>query len=81
VGKAETPMFVSIRKIISRQIRRNDDGINVAADVNAVFAANVDEGSPSTSKVSRHTKTRVVQRGGKTVVSETKVDDDRGDEG
>jgi hypothetical protein len=66
---------MNIRKLISRQIRGDDDGVNVAADVNAVFAANVNEGSPSTNKVSRHTRTRVVQRGGKTVVHETEVDD------
>jgi hypothetical protein len=69
---------MNLRKIISKQIRREGDGVNVAGDVNAVVSANVDESSPSTNAVSRRTRTRIVQRGGKTEVAETTVDDGEG---
>ncbi len=66
---------MKLRKIISKQIKRQGDGVNVAGDVNAVVAANVNEQSASTNAVSRRTRTRIVQRGGKTEVAETTVDD------
>ena len=59
---------MNFRKIISRRIRHDADGVNVAADVNAVVAANVNE-SGTSSHVS--SKQRIVQRKGETSVSET----------
>jgi hypothetical protein len=35
---------VKVRRIVQRHIRRDADGIQVAADVQAVLAVNVDEG-------------------------------------
>jgi hypothetical protein len=58
------------RKIISKTFRRSEEGMQAAADVNAVIAANVGR-SASRNHVSSRQSTTVVQRGGKTVVSET----------
>ncbi len=69
---------MKLREIISKRIHREADGVTVAGDVNAVVAANVNEKSPSTNAVSSRTRTRIVQRGGKTEVAETKVDGGEG---
>jgi hypothetical protein len=58
---------MNIRKIIDRRIRHSGDGVDVVGDVNAVISANVNEPGGSTHVSSRQ---RVVQRSGKTVVSE-----------
>jgi hypothetical protein len=71
---------VNLRKIIAKRFERTRDGINVAGDVNAVVSANVDEPS-STNAASRRTRTRIVQRSGRTAVSETEVDGERGERG
>lgn len=47
-----------MRKVIRKQIRRTDGGINIAADVNAVIATG--EGEKTHTSVS--SKQRVVQR-------------------
>ena len=61
---------MDIRKIIQRRIRHSGGGVNAAADVNAVVAANVNEAGSSHTHVSRRQSTRIVQRGGKTEVYE-----------
>jgi hypothetical protein len=62
---------VNIRKIIRKTIRHEGDGSQVAGDVNAVISANVGERGGSVSQTSSRSRTRIVQRSGKTVVSET----------
>lgn len=59
---------MNIRKIINRRIRHEGDGVDVVGDVNAVISANVGERGGS-SHVS--SKQRVVQRSGRTAVSES----------
>ncbi len=62
---------MNIRRIVNKHLRHEQDGVKVAADVNAVVSANVGEQN-SVSHTSRRQRTRVVQRSGKTVVSETR---------
>jgi hypothetical protein len=69
---------MNLRKLISKRIQHDGNGVNVAGDVNAVVSANVNEGPSATSKVSRSTHTRIVQRGGRTEVHETDVDGGEG---
>jgi hypothetical protein len=52
---------MNFRHIISKRIRRNRDGVQIAGDVNAVVSANVGERGSSTHVSSRQTS-RVVQR-------------------
>jgi hypothetical protein len=55
---------MQLRKIISKRIRRDEGGIQVAGDVNAVVSANV--GQPgSSSHVSSRQTARVVQQAGR----------------
>ena len=73
---------MKFNKIIQRKVRRNKDGVNVAADVTAAITANVNESGSRHTHVSSHQ--RVVQRDGKTVVSEQRTqtsEDDRGRDG
>jgi hypothetical protein len=60
---------VNIRKIIQRRIRSQGDGVNASGDVSAVISANVGTGS-SRSHVSTRSTQRIVQRSGRTHVSE-----------
>jgi hypothetical protein len=62
---------MKIRKIIRKRIRHNKGGVQVAGDINAVIAANVDEGD-SRSHVSNHQ--RIVQRSG----NAKKAEDEKG---
>ena len=67
---------MNLRKIVQRRIRKEADGVGVAADVNAAVAANVNEPGPSHTHVS--TRQRIVQRSGKTQVDETERVERRG---
>jgi hypothetical protein len=60
---------MKLQKIISRRIRHRGGGVDAVGDINAAISANVGERGQSTS-VSSHQ--RVVQRSGRTVVSESK---------
>ena len=51
---------MNLRKVIDARIRRRARGVDIAGDVNAVIAANVNESGGSTSVSSKQT---VVQRG------------------
>ena len=51
---------MNLRKVIDARIRRRAQGVDIAGDVNAVIAANVNEPGSSTSVSSKQT---VVQRG------------------
>jgi hypothetical protein len=62
---------MNIRKVINRHFRRTGDGVQAAGDVNAVISANVGEPG-SVSRTSSRQRSRVVQRSGKTIVSETR---------
>jgi hypothetical protein len=54
---------VKFRKLISKRIRRQEDGIQIAGDVNAAVSANVGERGSSSHLSSKQTA-RVVQRSG-----------------
>ncbi len=54
---------MKIRKVIRRRIRHQKGGINVAGDVNATIAADVNE-SGSRTKTSSRSRQRIVQRSG-----------------
>jgi hypothetical protein len=60
---------MNIRKIIRRRSRHQGKGVDAAGDVNAVISANVNEGS-SHSHVSTRSRQRIVQRSGRTKVTE-----------
>jgi hypothetical protein len=55
---------MSFRRIFSKRIRREEDGVQIAGDINAVVSANVGQRRSST-KVSSSQSSRVVQRSGK----------------
>jgi hypothetical protein len=55
---------VNFRKLISKRIRHQEDGVQIAGDINAVVSANVGERG-SSSHVSSKQTSRVVQRSGK----------------
>ena len=61
---------MNVRKIIQKRIRHRSGGVNVAADVNAAVAGNVSHGEGTQTNISSHQ--RVVQRDGRTVVSESR---------
>jgi hypothetical protein len=62
-------VIVKFRKIIQRRIGHHGKAVNAVGDVNAVISANVNEGS-SHSHVSTRSRQRIVQRSGRTKVTE-----------
>jgi hypothetical protein len=64
---------MKLSKIISKAIRHQGDSSQVAGDVNAVVHANVGEKGSKTSVSSRRS-TRIVQRSGRTEISESSDD-------
>jgi hypothetical protein len=60
---------LNIRKVFRRRIRHNEEGLDVAADINAAVSANVNQPGSRSSVRSRQ---RIVQRSG------TKSEQDRG---
>ena len=60
---------MNVRKIIEERLRGRSRGANTAADVHGVIAANVGE-QGSHTHVSSHSRHRVVQHGGRTLVDE-----------
>ena len=56
---------MKIRKVIQKKIDHQDEGVQVAGDVNAVVSANVNEPGSKNHVSSRQSKARVVQRGGR----------------
>lgn len=71
---------MSLRKVIQRTLRHEKDGVNVAGGINAVVNASVNE--PGESRTSVRSKTRIVQRNGRTEVfeQETQSDPEEGKE-
>jgi hypothetical protein len=63
--KRGNALFVNIRKVIEKRMRRQGKGVNAAGDVHAVIAANVGEGRSHTH-VSSHSRQRIVQRSART---------------
>ena len=55
---------MDFRKLIQKRFRRQEDGVQIAADVNAVVSGNVGERGTS-SHVSSKQTSRVVQRSGR----------------
>jgi hypothetical protein len=60
---------MNIRRIIERRIRQQGKGVNAAGDVHAVISANVGKASSHTH-VSSRSRQRIVQRSGRTEISE-----------
>jgi hypothetical protein len=54
---------VKMQKVIRKRIRRNDGGINLVGDINAVVAANVNERGSSSASVS--SRQQIVQTTGR----------------
>jgi len=54
---------MKVQKVIRRRIRRQDKGMQLAADINAVVAANVGDPGSRTNVRSR-SRQRIVQRSG-----------------
>jgi hypothetical protein len=50
-----------LSRVIRRHIRRQAGGVNIAADVSAVVAANADE--PGTTRTMASSRSTIVQRG------------------
>ena len=68
---------MNFRRIFNKRIRHDGEGAQVAADLNAVVVGNVGK-KGSSSGVSSRQQTRVVQRSGKTVVSDSRHDSEGG---
>lgn len=68
---------MNVRKIIDKAIRHRSGGSEIVGDVNAVVSANVGE-KGSRNVVSSRRRTRIVQRNGKTEMSETTNDQREG---
>jgi len=73
----ETNRGVKLRKVIQQRIERSAEGISVAASLDAVVAANVNEAGAS--ETTTRSTTRIVQRGGRTEVFETESEIDSPD--
>ena len=61
---------MNFRKLINKKFRHAGEGVQAAGDVQAAIAANVGR-KGSASKMSTRQSTRIVQRSGETVVSES----------
>lgn len=61
---------MNVKKIIDKAVRHRGGGSEIVGDVNAVVSANVGE-KGSRNAVSSRRRTRIVQRNGRTEISET----------
>jgi hypothetical protein len=64
-GVTEKGVLPVVRKVIRRRIRRQEGGVNLAADVDAVLSVNTGE-SGQTSSTRVRSRRRIVQRSGGT---------------
>jgi hypothetical protein len=71
-------MRVKLRKVIQKRVAQDADGISVAGGLDAVVSASVNE--PGTTETRVRSKTRIVQRNGRTEVFETESDTGPGKE-
>ena len=70
--RLEIPVSVKLRKVIRRQIRNDTDGVSVAGGIDAAVSAAINEPGETSTHV--RSKTRIVQRNGRTEVFETETD-------
>ena len=70
---------MNVFKIIEKRLRGGTRHANTTADVHGVVAANVGQGG-SRTHVSSHSRHRIVQRGGRTVVDEHEHETETGRE-
>jgi hypothetical protein len=75
--KRGNPDPMKVRKIIDKAMRHRSGGSEIVGDVNAVVSANVGE-KESRNVVSSRRRTRIVQRNGRTEISETTDDKPEG---
>jgi hypothetical protein len=59
-----------VRKVVQKKVRRSGDGLNIAADVNAVVATSSSSTAGGGASVSRKQSVRIVQKNGRTEVTE-----------
>ena len=69
---------MKLRKVIRRRVNKSADGVSVAGGIDAVVSASVND--PGTTRTSVRSKTRIVQRGGRTEVFDTETDAGSGKE-
>jgi hypothetical protein len=67
---------MNLYRIIEKHIRGRSRGVNAAGDVHAVVASSA--GTGSRTHLSSHSRHRVVQRGGRTLVDEHEHESDVG---
>ncbi len=66
---------MKLSKVISKTLRREGKAAQVAGRIDAAIAANVNESG--TTRTRTKTRQRIVQRSGRTVVSEQRIENDR----
>jgi hypothetical protein len=64
-----------LSKVISKTLRREGKAAQVAGRIDAAIAANVNEQRTTRSRIK--TRQRIVQRSGRTVVSEQRTENDQ----
>jgi hypothetical protein len=64
-----------LSKVISKTLRREGNGAQVAGRIDAAIAANVNEQGATRSRTK--TRQRIVQRSGRTVVSQQRTENDQ----
>jgi hypothetical protein len=64
-----------LSKVISKTLRREGNAAQVAGRIDAAIAANVNEQRTTRSRT--ETRQRIVQRSGRTVVSEQRTENDQ----
>lgn len=70
---------MKINEVFNKRLRYSRDGVNAAGDIDAVVAATVSE-TGTRNKVSSRQRSRIVQRGGKTLVDESSSESKTGGE-
>ena len=66
---------MKLSKVISKSLRRKGKNAQVAGRIDAAIAANVNESD--TTRTRTKTRQRIVQRSGRTVVSEQRTEKDQ----
>lgn len=58
-----------MRKVVRKRVRRTEGGVNIVGDVNAVVASHARRGAGEVGASARQ-RVRIVQRNGRTLVTE-----------
>lgn len=74
-SQSGTQLAMRLSKVISKTLRREGNAAQVAGRIDAAIAANVNEQRTSRSRTK--TRLRIVQRSGRTVVSEQRTENDQ----